>query len=387
MAPLKLIWRNVMRRPMRTLLTILSLSVAIFLICGLRTLITTLYSGIQNADNRRLAVLSANGLFIELPMKYQQKIDAVPGVETTTKFQWFGGYFRSPKNFFAQFAVDGKAMLDMYPECVVTPAEREDFLKDRGSCLIGASLARKFGWSVGSVVPIIGALHPHPEDKPWDFRVAGIYHSSTTSFDENTLFFHWEYFEETLKRGDIPPSVGVFSIRVKPGTDVDRFISDVLATFENSEQRVQCITEAEFQRQFVAMVGNLPLFVGWIGSGVLIAILLACVNTMLMALREQSQEIGILKSLGFTDGSMFSLLIAQSVLMCALGGGLGILVASATESGVAHGLGAVFPGFKITPGTYALAVIVTFAVGLIAGIVPASRASKLRCVEALRGSD
>jgi putative ABC transport system permease protein len=137
--------------------------------------------------------------------------------------------------------------------------------------------------------------------------------------------------------------VGVFSIRVEKGADVARVIADVEQAFENSDQRVDCQTEAEFQRQFVTMFGNIPLFVGWIGSGVVLAILLACINTMLMAMREQTSDIGIMKALGFTDGAMFWLLVAQGLFLCVLGGGLGMLLARATEGGVADGLGSMFP--------------------------------------------
>ena len=387
MAPFLLVWRNLLRRPMRSVLTIASIVVAVFLICSLRTLITTIHAGVENADSRRLAVMSAVGLFVELPMKYQAEVERVPGVEMTTKFQWFGGYYRSQQNFFAQFAIDPQTMFAMYPECQVPAEQIENFQKSRTSCIIGEVLARKYGWKVGDTIPLIGALHPHPDDKAWEFQVAGIYHSPVPNFDNQTLFFHWDYFEETLKQGGKVPGVGVFSIRVEKGADVPRVIADVEAAFENSEQRVDCQTEAEFQRQFVTMFGNIPLFVGWIGSGVVLAILLACINTMLMAMREQTSDIGILKALGFTYGSMFGLLIAQGMFLCMLGGGLGLLLAWATEEPVSEGLGSMFPGYHVQPGTYAFAAGITVLLGLLAGFVPALGAQKLRSVQALRGTD
>ena len=387
MGSFKLVLRNLLRRPLRSVRTVLSLLVAIFLICGLRTLITTLTAGMRHADNRRLAVMSATGLFVELPMSYQAKIETVAGVERTMKFQWFGGYYRNPKNFFAQFAIDPPALLQMYPECQVPPAEAEAFLRDRTSCLIGKDLANSFGWKVGDTIPIIGALHPHPNDKAWEFTVAGIYHSEVPNFDNRTLFFHWDLYEETLKSANIPTNVAVFAIKSKEGADVPQLISDVEMLFANGPQKVDCATEAEFQRQFVQMVGNLPLFVGWIGSGVLIAILLACVNTMLMAMREQLSEIGILKSLGFTDAAMFRMLIVQSLVLCAIGGGLGLLLAQATEAWMAAKLGAAFPGFVILPETFALGALITIGLGIAAGIVPAFHASRLRVVEALRTTE
>src|SRR5688572_17805942 len=165
MGSLKLVWRNLMRRPLRSILTILSLTIAIFLICGLRTLITTINAGVANADSRRLAVMSSTGLFVELPMKYQALIERIPAVEMTTKFQWFGGYYRSQKNFFGQFAIDPETLFAMYPECQVPLEQQEAFKANRASCIVGELLAADFGWKVGDTVPLIGALHPHPEDK------------------------------------------------------------------------------------------------------------------------------------------------------------------------------------------------------------------------------
>lgn len=389
MASFKLVWRNIARRPLRALLTIGSLMIAIFLICGLRTLITTINAGVENADSRRLAVMSATGLFVELPMHYQAKIDRIPGVELTTKFQWFGGYWRSQQHFFAQFAVDPASFLDMYPECQVPPEQKAAFLADRTSCLIGEGLANdpEMQWKIGDTIPLIGALHPHPDDKAWEFKVAGIYHPTSPNIDPRTLWFHWDYYQQTLEQGGVPPGVGVFSIRVAKGTDVPSVIAAVEDTFRDSDQRVDCATEAEFQRQFVTMFGNIPLFVGWIGTGVLLAILLASVNTMLMAMREQTAEIGVLKSLGFTDGSMFGLLITQSLLLALVGGGLGLCLAWLTEGPISLAMAAFFPGYAVKPHTYVLAVIVTVLIGLAAGVIPAWRASRLRPVEALRTAD
>jgi putative ABC transport system permease protein len=387
MGSTKLVWRNLMRRKLRSLLTILSIAVAIFLICGLRTLITTINAGVQAADNRRLAVMSSTGLFAELPMKYQAVIARIPGVEMTTKFQWFGGYFRSQKNYFAQFAVDPDTLFAMYPECKTPPEQQQAFIENRTGAIVGESIASDYGWKVGDTVPIIGALHPHPEGKAWEFKIDGIYHSDVPNFDNRTMFFHWDYYEETLKSSGVTPGVGVFSMRVAPGTDVAEVIAQVEDAFKDSEQLVDCQTEAEFQRQFVTMFGNIPLFVGWIGGGVVLAILLASVNTMLMSVREQTTDIGIMKSLGFTDGSMFGQLIAQALVLTAVGGGVGLALALGTQGAIATWMAAFFPGYVITSGTYAIAAGVTLGIGLAAGIVPAWRARKLRCVEALRGTD
>jgi putative ABC transport system permease protein len=381
---LRLIWRNLLRRPLRSTLTGLSIVVAIFLICMLITLVTTLRAGTETADSRRLVVMSATGLFVELPLSYQARIEQVPGVERSTKFCWFGGYFRSPKNFFGQFAIDPEAMLAIYPECQLDDQERSRFLANRSSCIVGSALERKFGWKVGDTIPIIGALHPHPEDKAWEFEVAGIYHSPVPNFDNQTLFFHWDYYEKTIEAAGVPPNVSVYSMRLEPGADAAQVTAEIEALYEHGPQRVDCATEAEFQRQFVEMFGNIPLFVGWIGTGVLLAILLASVNTMLMAFREQANEIGILKALGFTDATTFRLLVAQSLLLCGLGGAAGIALAAGSERWIADMLGTSFPNYMVQARTYGLAAAIALAIGLVAGLIPAWRAARLRCVEALR---
>lgn len=387
MAPFILVWRNLLRHPLRSVLTVLCVAIAVFLICFLRTMVTTLNAGVDAADNRRLAVMSRNGLFAALPLKYQQSLERVEGVEQTTKFQWFGGYYRSMKNFFAQFAVDPETMFSMYPECKLPAEQLEAFKQNRTSCVIGSELAKEFGWKIGDTAPIIGSLNPHPDDKAWEFQVAGIYHSDLPNFDNRTLFLHWEYFEETLKAGGTPPGVGVFSIKIARDADAARVIADIEAAFEDSEQRVDCATEAEFQRQFVTMFGNVPKFLGWIGSGVVIVILLACINTMLMALRDQAAEIGVLKSLGFTDMSMFALLVAQSVLLCLVGGAVGLSIAALAEAPIATMMVKMFPGFVIHDDTYALAAAAALVIGLIAGVAPAWRARNMPCVDAFRGAD
>lgn len=387
MPPFKLVWRNLTRRKLRSVLTIGSLAIAIFLVCGLRTIITTIRSGVDHANPRRLDVMSASGLFAELPMSYQAKIAGVPGVEKTTKFQWFGGYYRSQKNFFAQFAIDPETMFDMYPECKVTDGAIEELRRVRNGCIIGRSLVNDFGWKVGDTVPLIGSLHPHPDDKAWEFTVVGIYHSDVPSFDNRTLFFRWDYFEETLKAGGITPGVGVYALRAAPEANIEQLIVDVEDQFKDAEHRIDCTTEAEFQRQFQSMFGNIPLFLGWIGGGVLVAILVACVNTLLMSMREQTTDVGVLKSLGFTDTSVFGLFLSQALFLCIVGGGLGLLFALGTQGFISSKLENMFPGYAIQPETLALGAGITLALGPVAGILPALRARSLRVVEALRGSD
>jgi len=380
-----LVFRNLLKHPIRSLLTIGSLTIAIFLLCFLRSVVTTLEAGIASADSRRLWVQSAVSLFVDLPTAYQAKIDAVPGVERTCKWQWFGGYYKEPSNFFAQFAVDPDELITIWPEVEVVAGSKEAFANQRNSCMVGEELAQEFGWKVGDQVPIIGALFPRPDGSAYMFDVAAIYRPTRATVDSRTFFFHWKFHAESQEAiTGSAPNVGVFVIKVAQDADPTSVMATVDGLFENGPQVVQTTTEAEFNRQFVSMVGNVPKLLSFIGGGVFIAILLACVNTMLMAGREQVRDVGIMKALGFTDGSTFGLLIGQSLALCGLGGGFGILIALGAQVPIATLLGRFFPGFRILPETIFLAIGVTIAVGLLAGIVPGRSASRMRAVDALR---
>lgn len=386
MPPLRLVFKNLLRHRTRALLTAGSLAVAIFLLCVLRSLIVVLESGIKASATNRLIVQSSVSLFVYLPESYEAKLERVEGVERVVRWNWFGGYYQEPKNFFAQFATDVEALFDVYPEIEMIEGSKEDFLADRRACILGADTAAKFGMRVGDTMPIIGGLFPRSDEQPWDFRVAGIYYSQKPNVDNNTLFFHAEFLEKALESGAAsgPEGVGIFVLRLAPGADRVQVAEAVDALFAGGPQRTQTTTEAEFQAQFVSMVGNVPFFVGSIGGGVLIAILLATLNTMLMAAREQTRDIGVLKALGFRDGTVFGLMLGQSMLLTSLGGLAGLLIALMTQGPLAKILGTMFPGYHIAPQTILEALLVTLAIGILAGIVPALRARNLSVITALR---
>ena len=387
---LRLVWRNLVRHKVRTFLTIGSLVVAFFLLCTLRTLVTTIQSGADAASASRLIVQSAVSLFVDLPQSYQAKIQGVDGIQEISKWQWFGGYYQTERNRFAQFAVDPEQTLSIYPEMEIVEGSREAFEQSQRGVLVGEELAKKYDWKLGDTVPILPELFPHPDGPgiAWEFEVVGIYRPTARNFDASMFLFQWDYFEETMKSGGgDAPGVGTYVLALEEGTDPTQVMARVDSLFENGPQRVQTTSESEFQKQFVSMFGNVPFFVGAIGGGVLIAILLAVVNTMLMAGREQTRDIGILKALGFRDGDVVKLLACQSMLICLLGAALGLGLAMATEAGVAGALGSMFPGYRVTESTFALGAAVAVALGLFAGIAPAWRAARLNTVDALAGKD
>ena len=402
--PWALVYHNLKGHPLRSLLTLGSIAIASFLLCFLRSVLVGLEAGVSASSSNRVVVQSAVSLFVDLPVSYQPRIAQVPGVAGVCKFQWFGGIYQDPGNFFAQFGVDADKFLDTYPEVRILrgppplSSDPEDagrsaheraaraFETRRTACLIGKDLSRKFGWGPGDTIPILGTIFPRTDGSAWQFDVVGVYESTSANVDQNTMFFRWDYLDETLETGGAggPRGVGVYTVRLEPGAPVEAVSRKIDEMFQNGPQRVQATTEAEFQRQFVSMLGSVPTFLSSIGGGVLFAILFAVLNTMLMAARERTHDLGILKALGFSDGVAAGLLLCESLLLCTLGGLLGVGGMLALKAGLAVALSSFLPNFDVTPETALLSLGAAVAIGLLAGIVPAWQARQLRPVEALR---
>lgn len=384
--PWLLLFKNLGAHKLRTALTLGSLLVAVFLLCFLRATLVALESGVAGASSNRLMVQSAVSLFVDLPISYQGKIEGVKGVRQTCKLQWFGGIYQEPSNFFAQFAVDADRFEEAYPEVRIVAGSFDDFRRQRSSCLIGSDLAQRFGWKVGSKVPLMGTIFPKSDESAWDFEVVGIYKSASANLDNQTLWFHFQALDEALETGAAtgPRGVGVYVAALEPGASVEAVARKIDELFQNGPQAVQSTTEAEFQRQFVSMLGSVPTLLGSIGGGVLFAILFAVLNTMLLAARERTHDLGVMKALGFTDGVAFALLLLESLLVCSIGGGLGVALAWASQGGVAMALSQLIPTYAVTPGIVVEGLVLAGGLGVLAGILPAWQASRLQVVDALR---
>ena len=240
--PWKLLFRNVLGHPLRSLLTVCSVAVAVFLICMLHAVTSGLTRTLSAAASNRLLVQSAVSLFVDLPLAYQQKMASVPGIEAICKWQWFGGRYEQDKGgFFAQFGIDPETFLPSYPEISITDGSYETFQQRRTACVVGRSLAEQYDWQVGDTVPITGTIFVRTDGRPWEFDVAAIYDSSSAAIDEQTMYFHYDYLQESLENGGArgPQGVGVYMLRLAPGTDPLGVQQAVDGMFENGPQRVR----------------------------------------------------------------------------------------------------------------------------------------------------
>lgn len=383
---LTIVWRNLMAHKLRSALTFGAVVLAVFLLCFLRAAVRTIQGGVESAASNRLMVQSAVSLFQNLPLNYQAKIKSVNGVDWICKWQWFGAIYREPANFFAQFGIDPETFLESYPKIDIIDGSYEEFTKSRVGCIVGSGLASKYGFAVGKDVPLIGRVFRRVDGQEWRFTVKAIYDSKTPVVDNNTLFFHFEFLKEALDTGIAsgPPGAGVYMVKIHDDADPTQVMAAIDMLFENGPQRVQATTEAEFNRQFVTMLGNVPTLLGSIGGAVLFAIFFAALNTMLMAGRERIRSNGILKAMGFSDGFIFRALLYESLLLCAVGGLVGVVLVKAFEKPFAQSLGTTIGGFRVESTTMLLGLVLALGIGLAAGLVPALLARRLRPVEALR---
>ena len=375
----RLIAAHLTRSKRRTFLTISSIALALFLFCTLRTVMTSLDAGIRASDDTRLVVRHAASLVFPLPLAYAQRLEQVPGVQRVGYGNWFGGYYQDPKNQFTQFAVDGPTLFDIYPEVLIDPAQRQAFLAEQASCIAGQVLVDKYGWKLGDVIPITGTIYPGE----WRLTLRGIYKAATPDQDENAIFFHWKYVNEAMPAGR-KDNVGIYWLKVASPSDAPRVSGAVDAIYENSPSPTKTETEKAFQAGFIQMMGNVSLLLTILGSAIVFAILLVTLNTMMMAARERTTEIAILKTLGFTDGLVLRIVAAEALIVSLAGGILGCGLAFLIFRKMDFTAGGMFPNFRVLPETVGWGLLLALGMGLASGFVPALTAARLQIAGALR---
>ena len=385
-----LVRRNLWRHPIRSFLTFGFAVLALFLLVFLRSAVTTLETAARSAAKNRIVVQSATSLFVYMPMNYREKLAAIPGVEAASPWNWIGGFYQEPQNRPAQFATDLATTLAIYPELEIVKGSMKDLMDDQQGTIVGQDLASQYGWEIGKRVPIIQTIYAKEAGEAWAFNIRAIYKSSNPAFDDKTMFFHWKYFQEkrdALRREGYTSEgqdIGVFMTKVKEGFDPNAVIAAIDARFADDVQRTSTQTEAAFQAQFASMLGNVPLFLSWIGAAILAAIFFSVLNTTGMAARERSRDVGVLKALGFRDGVASRMLLFESILLIGGGGLIGTILGWYSVPIFRQMFGFLFPNYHVRPDTILLAVGVALAIGLLGGIVPAWRLRRLRTVDVLR---
>jgi putative ABC transport system permease protein len=377
-----LVLRNAFRHRLRTTLTIVGIIVAITAFGLLRTIVDAWYAGAEASSSARLITRSSVSLVFSLPLNYAQKIRQVEGVSSVAWANWFGGVYVSERNFFAQFAISGASYLDMYPEFVLSDGERKAFLADRVGAVAGRKLADKYGWKVGDQIPLRGTIYPGT----WTFTLRGIYDGAEAGTDTSTFFFHFDYLNESIKRlyprrGD---QTGVFVERLRDPEAAAAVSQAIDTTFRNSLAETLTETEKAFQLGFVAMSEAILLAIQAVSYVVIVIIMAVMANTMAMTARERYGEYATFKALGFNNGFVVMLIVAESLGIALFGGLLGVAFTFPMADVFASSVGSILTGFRVSETTIGLQVGAAFVIGLVAAAVPAWNAARIRIVDGLR---
>ena len=377
---LGLVLKSAKRSKRRTLLTVMSVAIAVFLFAALRAVLDGFNAGAEAASSTRVVTIRSTSLMFQMPISHLETIKSIPGVQDVTYASWFGGIYKDPKNFFGQFAVDPEGYLRMYPEIQLTPEERKAFLDDRTGCIIGDGLARMYGFKVGDKITLQVGI-PLYGQRDYDFTVRAIYRSGGAAVDNQSMMFHWKYADE---RSMLKGQIGWYVTQIANPDQAPQIMRAIDEKFANSPYETKTDTERAFQTSFVSMFGNLNLLLGSIALAVVITTLFVAANTMAMSVRERTTEIAVMRTLGFPSATIFLLVAGEGLLMATVGGILGIAAARTIVNPRFLNAGGFIPEIGVNNTNVLVALALSVAIGVLAGLIPATMASRLKIVDALR---
>jgi putative ABC transport system permease protein len=378
-----LIRKNLFRKKLRAVLMIVSILVAFAIFGVLAAFERAFDAGEDVAHADRLVVVNKINFTQPLPVAYANRIRGIDGVANLTHANWFGGYFQDPKNFLIAFAVQPESYMDLYSDDLDFPADaRRAFARDRSGALVGETMARKWGWKVGDHIPISSQIFSQKSGaRTWDFTIDGIFTSNRLHVDTNFMIFQYDYFDET--RSFAKDMIGWIVLRTASPSLNDQVAKAVDKMFANSSYETSTDTEKAFNKAFAAQLGNIALIVELVVGAAFATILMIVGNSMIMAVRERTREIGVLKTLGFTGARVLRLVLGESVLLALLGGIPGLLVALIVIWSLRDSLSNFVPGMTLTPGIVLAAVALMIGLGIVTGLLPALNAFRLRIAAAL----
>jgi putative ABC transport system permease protein len=364
--------------------TLLSIAVA-FLLFGLLAAVKNGFEASGNlAGVDRLVTMAKVSIVQPLPISYLQRIAAVPGVKLVTHSTWFGGRYQNERGIIITYPVPPASYLEMYPEFLLPAAQKEHWLHDRVGAIVGRGLADSYGWKVGDRIPLRSDIYARADGSyNWEFMVDGIYDNKDPSGDVSSIFFNYDYLDEsrTLGKG----TVGWYIVRIADSTQSARIAAAIDALFTNSSAETKTGSEKAFVQGFAKQTGDIGAIVTAIGIAVFFTMLLVSANTMAQSVRERTNEVAVLKTLGFTDSAVLALVIGESLLLTVLGGAIGIAGAMLAVGRLGRTLSEYLSAFLLTPQALLVAVVLMIALGVAAGALPAVRAARLRIVDGLAG--
>jgi putative ABC transport system permease protein len=380
---LPLIWGSLFRKKARTFLTLASLTAA-FLLIGLLQAVNSLFnSGADFLGANRLIVQAKTSFTQPLPLRMLPQIESIPGVERVGWSQFFGGQYRDERAGFPQFAVDPQRLRDTYPEWVLPDDAWRAFISTQDGAIVGRNIADQYGWKVGDIVPLNSFIWTKADgDRLWEWRIVGIFDGRDQKWQDQTqlMYLNFGQFDE----GRSPRAkglAGVFVVRLRDPLDSARVAAEIDRRFANSADETKSQNEADFQLNFVKQFGDIGFIMNAISGAVFFTILILTGFTMSQAVRERIPELAVLKCLGFTDRTVLWLVLAEALLLCVLGAGLGMALASVITANLPPQFPPIQPDARVWVFVLGAVTVLASAVGL----PPALRAMRLKIVDALAG--
>ncbi len=312
-----------------------------------------------------------------LPIYYRDNIRAIPGVVHVVPMTYFGGKYKDDKaeNYFAQFATDPDEYFEVAADKVMPADQLAAWKKDRAGCVVDVDLARKHNWKLGDHIHLQGTIF----QANLDLTIRGIY---TIDPPSSNLYFHTKYLEESDNY--FKDNAMFFFVRVDTPEDMPKIAVIIDNMFHSSPVPTKSESEQAFKLDFIKRIGNVKAFILSIGGAVVFTTLLVCANTMAMSIRERTREVAVLRTLGFTRGSILRLLLSESIAIALIGGIAGVLSATGAVLFMARpGIGLPV-SLHMTAATALAVMLVAAFVGLVSGLIPSYRASNLGIVDALR---
>jgi len=370
------------RHRLRLLLTAMSIVVAFLLFSYLVAIRKAFQMGVDVAGADRMMVRHSVSIIQSLPTSYEAEIERVPGVVDATPLSWFGGIYQDPKNFIAQFPVKPEEYLAMYPEFRLSPEQKAAWLRTRTGAIVGRTIADKYHWKIGDRIPIQATVwRPKGGGATWEFELVGIYDGAEKETDTTQFLFRQDFFEENKQFGQ--GRIGWYAIRIKDPARAAEVAKAIDQQFVNSPAATKTETEGAMAQSFADQVGNIGAIVTAILGAVFFIILVVVGNTMAQGVRERTQEIGVLKAVGFTNGEVLALVLGESMLLAGVAGGFGLAVGwlLVSQGDPTNGF---LPIFFFPPEDLVLGIALVLGLGLFSGLLPALQAMRLRTVDALR---
>ena len=380
---LPLLWANLGRKKLRTGLTLASIIVAFLLFGLMQTLRVALTGSPELAGADRLMTMHKMAIIQPLPESYLNRIRAVQGVKVATSFDWFGGVFRDDRNQISAFAVEVDTFFSVYPEYTLPPQQKEAWLKDRAGTIVGKMVAERNGWKVGDTIPMRSNIWVQKDGgNVWPMKVIGIYDAGNG--DNQSVYFHREYLDESRGGGVPRGTIGWVVLRVDDPASADSIARTIDTQFSNSSTETKTATEKAFIQGFANQMGNIGALLTGIAGAVFFTMLLVTANTMGQSIRERLNEIGVMKTLGYSNSSVTALVLGEAVLVTALGGAIGLVLAWLFSTAIGSAVAQFFPVLGMPPSTFALGAALIVVLGVAAAALPCTQAAQLKIVDALR---